>query len=174
MNLRHLGAASAVLVAAALGTVWTAARGSAPEARVVSAKLEAPIDLELRLVEERRVEGLYRVEIRSAVRADLSGLRLQVKLPAEARLLQGALQERQLALKPGQALREEIAVRAAPGRGVTLLVHVQGRLGSAVLSKTEALDLGPVERKPLQGTVRTDAQGRTYFEVPMASGGERP
>jgi hypothetical protein len=172
MSLGRVGAALSIVAAASIVCVWAVARGASEPAQILCHKLEAPIDLVLRPLEERPADGRCRLEVRAAVRAPLTELRLRVKPPAGARLLQGP-PERAVRLKPGEALRDELLFGWEPGHGGTLFVTVEGRLGTAVLSKTQSFDLGPVEHRELQGTVRTDAHGRTFFEV-RADGGEQP
>jgi hypothetical protein len=169
--MRKLYAAAATGVVAALGCLSLSLAGRAPGP--VSCKLQAPIEIVLRPLEVRPELGRYRVELEIGLQAPLAEVHRTVALPAGARLLD-TQQRVPLQLKAGQpARREQLLIQAPPGQGVRLSVSVRGKAGSAVLVRTGAIELGPVESpQGLEGRVRTDHKGRTFLQVPAQPAAE--
>jgi hypothetical protein len=148
-----------------------AAAAPEPEQAPPSCKPGAPIQIRLRPVEVRPGAGLYRVAVEVRLEAELAELSMSLELPRGGRLLRdGSLSPRRV----GQRLDEELALGTAPGQGVEAIVSVQGSLGGAVLRKSAAISLGPLEAQRLAGRERTDEQGRSFLEVSAgAARGER-
>jgi hypothetical protein len=158
--------ARAIFVAAAV----LAALAPAP-AR--AAKPEPPLAVSLELLAGDASRGRYRVAVRLRSGVPLEDAALVVRIvsrEAGARGAQAATRpwsREPVALPPGREVRRELEILTGAQEPVTVLVGVGGRSSGLRLHRTRGLDLGP-ETPPAAGTVRTDQDGRTYYELRMA------
>lgn len=159
---------------AVLAIVLSAARPA------LAAKPEPPLSVALRVLSSDPARGRHTVELRLRTDVALTDATLTVavrrvpELAAQAGL--GALASstvEPLSLARGREVRRQLEVLTGAHEPVMVLVGLGGRLGGSRLHRTSAIDLGPPAEPPA-GRVRTDQQGREYFEVPMRPPQERP
>jgi hypothetical protein len=147
--------------------------GTAPAAR--ASKPQPPLVVRLRLLSADASRGRYRVEVRLRADVALEEPSLTVRvLSREAGAAAARASGREprasrepLTLAPGRELRRELDVLTGAEEPVTLLVGLGGHIGPAQLHRTSGLELGPASAPEQAGSVRTDALGRSYYEIRM-------
>jgi hypothetical protein len=158
--------------ARALFVAAAALAALAPAAR--AAKPEPPLAVSLELLSGDASRGRYRVAVRLRSGVPLEDAALVVRIvsrEAGARDAQAATRpwpRQPVALPPGREVRRELEILTGAQEPVTVLVGVGGRSSGRRLHRTRGLDLGPETAPRAAGTVRTDQDGRTYYELRMA------
>jgi hypothetical protein len=135
---------------------------------------QPPLSVSVVLLSADADRGRYRVELRLRSDVALEDAAITVRLlprgagAAAARAGRAPRESREgVALAPGRELRRELEVLTDAQEEVTLLVGLGGRAGGARLHRTRGLDLGPPSAPEPAATVRTDQEGRSYYEIRM-------
>lgn len=144
-------------------------------------KPEPPLSVALRVVSADPARGRYRIEMRLRAGVPLTEAALVVRVrprsPAATErepLRASAPSVEPIELPPAREVRRQAEILTLPNEPVVVMVGIGGTVGRARLHRTASLDLGPPGEADLPGRVRTDQDGRQYFEVRMAGAERRP